>query len=129
MAMRRSPSTSVTSISHDARRRALPQLARRLAIFLRAHVLSGDRGVADERHFMARREESHLHVVIVGLGFEHERRLAIHLGGDGLHLLIRQLIRVQHHDRGVADIALASERVDVKQPAMTVGHGCSYEEK
>ena len=103
--------------------RALAQLAARLAVLLRAHVLRGDGGVADERHRMPRREELHLHVVIAGFRFfQHERRLAVHFGGDRLHLVFRQLVRVEHDDRGIAAEALAREGIDVKQPAAAIGH-------
>ena len=64
----------------DAGAGALAQLAGGLAFGLRAHVLRCDGGMTDERHRMTRREILHLHVVIVGLGLEHERRFAVHLG-------------------------------------------------
>jgi hypothetical protein len=85
--------------------------------------VGGDGGVTDERHFVARREESHLQVVVAGLRLEHEGGFAVDLGGDGLHLRIGEVVRIQHHDGGIAGEALASERVDVEQPAVSVGHG------
>ena len=106
----------------DAGAGALAQLAARLAVLLRAHVLRGDGRVADERHRMPRREELDLHVVIAGFRFQHERRLAVHFSGDCLHLIFRQLVGVQHDDRGIAAEALARERVDVKEPAAAIGH-------
>ena len=107
----------------DAGGSALAQLAARLAVLLRAHVLRGDRGVADEWHRMPRREELDLHVVIAGLRFlQHERCLAVHFRGDRLHLVFRQLVRVQHDDGGIAAEALAREGIDVKEPAAAIGH-------
>ena len=101
-------------------------LAARLAVFLCANVLRGDRGVADERHRMTRREELDLHVVIAGFRFfQHERRLAVHFRGDRLHLVFRQFVRVEHDDCWIAAEALARERVDVKEPAAAIGHESS----
>jgi hypothetical protein len=78
--------------------------------------------MSHEWHLVARREELHLHVVVARFGFQHECGLAVHFGGNHLHLFFGQIIGVQHHDGGIPRIALARERIDVKQPATTVGH-------
>jgi len=107
----------------DAGGGALAQLAPRPAIFLRTHVLRGDRCMTYERHRMPRREEFHLHVVIAGFRFfQHEGCFAVHFRGDRLHLVFRQLVRVEDDDCGVAAEALACECVDVKKPAAAIGH-------
>src|SRR3954452_19435966 len=71
---------------------------------------------------MTRREVADLHIVIGAFCFKHECRLAVHFRGDHLHLIFRQMIRIQHHDCWIATEALTRERVDVEQPATATWH-------
>src|SRR5690606_1523362 len=52
----------------------------------------------------------------------HEGGFAVHFRGDRLHLLLRQVIRSQHDDRGIAAESLPGERIDMKQPATALSH-------
>ena len=100
----------------------LAQFPLGLAVDFGAHVLRRDGGVPDKGRRVAGREVSQLHVVIAALGFQHKGGLAVHFGRDRLHLLVRKMVRIQHHDGRIAAETLARERIDVKQPATAIRH-------
>ena len=64
--------------------------------------MRGDRGVPDEGHLALRSEETHPQIVIVGRRRGDERGVtAPDLARELLHLLIAQVVRIEHHAGGI----------------------------
>ncbi len=89
----------------------------------RTHILSCDRGVADERHFAIRREEAHFEVIVGGLRRNDKGDFrAVDLAGDAMHVLVGELVRIEDDHRRVAGESLARKGIDVEQAAGASGH-------
>src|SRR5688572_529007 len=70
-----------------------------------------------------RPEEAHLEIVVGGFGRNDERDFrAVYLAGDAMHVLVGELVCIEHDHGGVARESVARKRVDVEQPAGASGH-------
>ena len=82
-----------------------------------------ERRVADERHLAPRREEPDLDIVVSGVGGEDEGDLgAVQLSRQAAHLVVVQLLGIEHDRGGIAAETLARERVDEEQAALALRH-------
>ena len=85
--------------------------------------MGGQRGVTDEGHLAPWREEADLEVVVGGIGREDEGDLgAVQFARQPAHLVVVQLLGIEHHRGGIAAETLARERVDEEQAALALRH-------
>ena len=84
--------------------------------------MRSERGVTHECRFPSRRKETDAQIVARIIRRQDECGVAIaQLPGQGLHLGIAQLFRIQHDTRGVSRKAHGGESVDLEQ-ANTARH-------
>ena len=92
--------------------------------------------MTDETRFGARREETHANVVILAIGRQHERGVAIvEFAGDGEHFFVAEDFGAQYDAGRVAGEELAGEGIDlenldgtrhvVRTPGASRGRDCT----
>ena len=95
---------------------------RRIAGHRRQDVAGADVGMAGERDLVLAGEDAHAGMMPRVLRRQDEGRLRqVELGGDRLHLRIRQAGCVRQHGQGIAGEALVGE--DVDGDVVIAGHG------
>jgi hypothetical protein len=77
--------------------------------------MCGDGRVSHEAGFSARCEETHTHVVIGGVGLQHERRIGIvQLARDAAHFVVRAHVGGQDDTGRVSGELPSREGIDLK---------------
>ena len=79
--------------------------------------------VPDEGHLALRREEPDLDVVFRRVRGQDEGHFLVDLPRDAVHLIVRQLLRIEHDGGRVAAEEVAREGIDEEQAARALGHG------